>query len=94
MHNLLQPCVVWNRVNTFAWYKERSYHLPEDYDYTNKEEAFKKALEFGDKIPIGIIYKVEKETYEDQFDFIKNGPPLVDAELNPKNAEKLLKLFQ
>ncbi|MDK2794034.1 MAG: 2-oxoglutarate/2-oxoacid ferredoxin oxidoreductase subunit beta [Caldanaerobacter sp.] len=51
-------------------------------------------MEFGDKIPIGIIYKVEKETYEDQFDFIKNGPPLVDAELNPKNAEKLLKLFQ
>lgn len=92
--DILQPCVVWNRVNTFAWYKERSYHLPEDYDYTNKEEALKKALEFGDKIPIGIIYKVEKETYEDQFDFIKNGPPLVDAELNPKNAEKLLKLFQ
>lgn len=92
--DILQPCVVWNRVNTFAWYKERVYHLPEDYDYTNKEEAFKKAQEFGDKIPIGIIYKVEKETYEDQFDFIKNGPPLVDAELNPKNAEKLLKLFQ
>jgi 2-oxoglutarate ferredoxin oxidoreductase subunit beta len=92
--DILQPCVVWNKVNTFAWYKERVYHLPEDYDYTNKEEAFKKALEFGDKIPIGIIYKVEKETYEDQFDFIKNGPPLVDAELNPKNAEKLLKLFQ
>jgi len=92
--DILQPCVVWNRVNTFAWYKERVYHLPEDYDYTNKEEAFKKALEFGDRIPIGIIYKVEKETYEEQFDFIKNGPPLVDTELNPKNAEKLIKLFQ
>ncbi|WP_244262790.1 hypothetical protein [Thermoanaerobacter siderophilus] len=85
---MLQPCVVWNRVNTFAWYKERVYHLPEDYDYTNKEEAFKKAMEFGDKIPIGIIYKVEEK-----FDFIKNGPPLVDAELNQKNAEKLIKEF-
>ena len=45
-------------------------------------------MEFGDKIPIGIIYKVEEK-----FDFIKNGPPLVDAELNQKNAEKLIKEF-
>ncbi|WP_029688375.1 2-oxoacid:ferredoxin oxidoreductase subunit beta [Thermoanaerobacter sp. A7A] len=91
--DILQPCVVWNKVNTFAWYKERVYHLPEDYDYTNKEEALKKAMEFGNKIPIGIIYKVEKETYEEKFDFIKNGPPLVDVELNPKNTEKLIKEF-
>lgn len=40
--DILQPCVVWNRVNTFSWYRERVYHLPEDYDYTNKEEAFKR----------------------------------------------------
>lgn len=91
--DILQPCVVWNRVNTFAWYKNRVYRLPEDYDYTDKEQAFKKAMEFGDRIPIGIIYKVEKETYEDQFDFIKNGPPLVDLELNPKDAEKLMENF-
>ncbi len=69
--DIFQPCVVWNKVNTFAWYKERVYHLPEDYDYTNYDEAYKKAMEFGDKIPIGILYKVEKETYEDKFEFIK-----------------------
>lgn len=91
--DILQPCVVWNKVNTFAWYKKRVYHLSEDYDYTNKEEAFKKAMEFGDRIPTGIIYKVDKETYDDKFDFIKNGKPLVDRELNPMDAEKLLEEF-
>ncbi|MCF6466005.1 2-oxoacid:ferredoxin oxidoreductase subunit beta [Clostridium sp. Cult2] len=91
--DIFQPCVVWNKVNTFAWYKEKTYHLPEDYDYTDKEAAFKKAMEFGDKIPIGILYKVEKETYEDKFPFIKEGPPLVDRELDPMEAEKLLKEF-
>ncbi|HHV26824.1 MAG TPA: 2-oxoacid:ferredoxin oxidoreductase subunit beta [Tissierellia bacterium] len=91
--DILQPCVVWNKVNTFAWYKKRVYHLPEDYDYTNKEEAFKKAMEFGDRIPTGIIYKVDKETYDDKFDFIKNGKPLVDRKLNPMDAEKLLEEF-
>ncbi|NLX61205.1 MAG: 2-oxoacid:ferredoxin oxidoreductase subunit beta [Tissierellia bacterium] len=92
--DILQPCVVWNRVNTFSWYKNRVYHLPESYDYTNKEEAMKKALEFGDRIPIGILYKVEKETYLDRFDFIKEGPPLVDVELNPLDAERLMEEFR
>lgn len=91
--DILQPCVVWNRVNTFAWYKERVYHLPEDYDYTKQEEAFEKAREFGDRIPIGVIYKVEKESYQDTFDFIKDGAPLVDRELNPLDGEKLMKEF-
>ncbi|WP_315116507.1 2-oxoacid:ferredoxin oxidoreductase subunit beta [uncultured Clostridium sp.] len=91
--DILQPCVVWNKVNTFAWYKKRVYHIDENYDYTNKEEAFKKAREFGDKIPIGIIYKVEKETYEDKFPAIKNGPPLVYREINPMDSEKLIGEF-
>src|SRR5699024_4788908 len=91
--DILQPCVVWNKVNTFAWYKKRVYHLPEDYDYTNKEEAFKKAMEFDDKIPIGILYKVEKDTYEDKFDFVKEGPPMVDRKLDPLDAEKLMEEF-
>lgn len=92
--DIFQPCVVWNKVNTFGWYKQRVYQLPEDYDYTNYEEAYKKALEFGDKIPIGILYKVEKPTYEDKFEFVKNGPPLVDVELNPLDAEKLMEEFR
>jgi 2-oxoglutarate ferredoxin oxidoreductase subunit beta len=91
--DILQPCVVWNRVNTFRWYRDRVYHLPDGYDYTDREEATKKALEFGDKIPIGVLYKVEKQTYEDRFDFIRDGVPLVDRELDPMDAEKLLEEF-
>ncbi|GFN36099.1 hypothetical protein [Tepidimicrobium xylanilyticum] len=84
---------MWNRVDTFAWYKKRIYYLDEDYDYTNKDKAYKKALEFGDRIPLGISYKAEKKTYEDRFQFIKDGPPLVDRELDPMDAEKLMEEF-
>ncbi len=93
--DILQPCVVWNKVNTFKWYKDRVYKLDEDedYDYTDFEAAYKKALEFGDRIPIGILYKVEKETYDQKFSFIEKGKPLVKAELNPINAQNLLKEF-
>lgn len=91
--DIFQPCVVWNKVNTFKWYKDRVYRLPDDYDYTNYEEAYKKAREFEDKIPIGILYKVERPTYEDSFEFLKNGPPLVDREISPLDAEKLMEEF-
>ncbi len=92
--DIFQPCVVWNKVNTFQWYKNKVYHLPDDYDYTNKKLAMEKALEFDDRIPIGILYKVEKEDYGDKFEVIKNGPALVDRELNPLDAEKLMDEFK
>lgn len=91
--DILQPCVVWNKINTFRWYKERVYKLPDDYDNTNYENAYKKAKEFGDKIPIGVLYKVEKTTYGDTFEFIKEGKPLVDSILNPLDAKKLMNDF-
>ncbi len=57
------------------------------------DEGYKKAREFGDEIPIGVLYKVEKPTYGDSFEFIKNGEPLVDRNLNPLDAKKLMNDF-
>ena len=88
--DILQPCVVWNRVNTFKWYKDRVYKLSEDYDNTDYDNAYKKAREFGDKIPIGVLYKVEKPTYGDSFKFIKDGEALVDRKINPLDAKVLM----
>lgn len=91
--DIFQPCVVWNKVNTFSWYKERVYKLGSDYDYTDFTEAYKKSLEFGDKIPTGILYKVEKETYGERFEFVKNGPPLVDQGLDKDEIKQLINDF-
>ncbi len=91
--DILQPCVVWNKINTNNWYKDRVYKLPDDYDNTDYKAAYEKAREFGDTIPIGVLYKVEKPTYDDSFEFLKNGEPLVDRKLNPMDAEKLMKDF-
>ncbi|MDD2447410.1 MAG: 2-oxoacid:ferredoxin oxidoreductase subunit beta [Tissierellia bacterium] len=91
--DIFQPCVVWNKVNTFKWYKDHTYYLPDDYDYTNYEAAYKKALEWDNGIPLGVLYKVQKDTYDDSFEFIKNGVSLVNAKLNPMDAKKYLKEF-
>ena len=51
--DILQPCVSFNHVNTFQWYKQRVYKLGDEYDPTDKAAALKKAEEWGNKIPIG-----------------------------------------
>lgn len=72
--DVLQPCVSFNKINTFAWYKSRCYQLPEDYDPYNQEAAFVKAGEWGDRIPVGIIYKNDRPSFDSYFPINKDGP--------------------
>ena len=65
--DILQPCVSFNKLNTFAWYKKRCYDLPQDYDPTDWNVAIETASQWGDKIPIGVIYKNHKPVFGEQF---------------------------
>jgi 2-oxoglutarate ferredoxin oxidoreductase subunit beta len=51
---VLQPCVSFNKVNTFAWYKQRCYQLPEGYGPGDRDAAVRVAQEWGERIPVGI----------------------------------------
>lgn len=73
--DVLQPCVTFNRVNTFAWYRERVYKLAESgYVPDDRAKAFDKAMEWEDKIPIGVIYKEEKPPFEESVPALAAGP--------------------
>jgi 2-oxoglutarate ferredoxin oxidoreductase subunit beta len=77
--DVLQPCVTFNRVNTYAWYRERVYHLEEEegYDPSDRTAAWHKAQEWGERIPLGVIYQVEGvPTYEDQVKALEGGSPV------------------
>jgi len=90
--DILQPCVTFNKVNTYPWYKERVYKLDEtDYKPDNKVKAFEKALEWGDKIPIGLLYKEDRPTYEDGVFQIKEKP-LVD-QVEKADLKKITERF-
>lgn len=71
--DILQPCVSFNRVNTFAWYKSRCRELPADYDPTRWETAMKKAEEWGVTIPIGVIYRNSRLPLDEHFPVVKRG---------------------
>ncbi len=73
--DILQPCVSFNKVNTYAWYKKRVYKLEETgYRPDDFEEALRLARQWGDRIPIGIVYREEKPTFEDKIPGLKEGP--------------------
>ena len=65
--DILQPCVSFNKVNTFGWYKKRCYQLPHDHDPTDWNAAMKVAFQWGDKIPVGVIYKNDKPAFGERF---------------------------
>jgi 2-oxoglutarate ferredoxin oxidoreductase subunit beta len=70
--DVFQPCVTFNYLNTYDWFKERVYKLEEEgHDYTDRECALKKSFEWGDRIPIGIFYKEKKPTYRDNLSHVK-----------------------
>ena len=73
--DVLQPCVTFNRKNTYEWFSERVYKLEEtNHDVTNKQVAFLKSLEWNDHIPIGLFYREIRPTYEDELPQIAETP--------------------
>jgi len=63
--NILQPCISFNKVNTYPWYRERVYKLGEEYDKRDKMKALEKSFFVADKIPTGIFYEEDRLTYTD-----------------------------
>ncbi|HIJ59303.1 MAG TPA: 2-oxoacid ferredoxin oxidoreductase, partial [Nitrospirae bacterium] len=46
--DILQPCVSFNKINTYDWYRQRVYHLDHTYNCESRADAFAKSLEWGD----------------------------------------------
>jgi len=55
--DILQPCVTFNKINTYTYYRKRVYHL--DAPGKDRREALEIAGIWGDRIPIGVILRDE-----------------------------------
>jgi 2-oxoglutarate ferredoxin oxidoreductase subunit beta len=72
--DIFQPCVSFNKINTYDWYKQRVYRIEGDYNPGDRISAFQRSLEWGDRIPIGIIYTNNRRTFEEGIPLIKDRP--------------------
>ncbi len=90
--DILQPCVTFNKKNTYDWYRERVYSVQETgYDPGDRVAAFQKALEWGDRIPLGVIYRTQRPTYGEQVAALQAGP-LASRELRRLTAAEIASL--
>jgi len=101
--DVLSPCVTFNKLNTYPWFKKRVYRLndPESPDKTKHDAkdtgaALLKAIEWeqtkGEKIPTGIFYQNPRPTYEELEHVLLDGP-LVDQQIGLKDTQKIMEQF-
>ena len=86
--DILQPCVSFNQVNTYQFYRERVYRLEEaGHDPTDMKQALEKSFEWGQRIPIGVFYRGRRPTFDETMNHLKIP---VAMETGPGEIGKLL----
>lgn len=73
--NVFSPCVTFNKVNTYDFFKEHLLDVSslEDYDVTNKAQAYAKVIEHDGMLQ-GVIYKHERPAYHTFLDGFPETP--------------------
>jgi 2-oxoglutarate ferredoxin oxidoreductase subunit beta len=54
--DIFQPCVSFNKQNTFLWFKNNTYALEPGYRADNRAGAFARALDEM-PFPLGVLYE-------------------------------------
>jgi len=91
--DVLQPCVTFDKIHTYQWYRDRIYKLDASYDAKDKKIAREKMFEWGEKIPVGVIYQETKPTSEEIEGALEHGP-LYGQSLDFQKREELLSIFR
>ncbi|MFB7813076.1 2-oxoacid:ferredoxin oxidoreductase subunit beta [Paenibacillus chitinolyticus] len=95
--NVFSPCVTFNKVNTYDWFKENIVDLETipDYDPSNRIQAMTKLME-TDGMLTGIIYQNKtKPSYENLVTgFRAEGLAKQDMKLSQADFDKLVAEFK
>lgn len=90
--DILQPCVSFNKLNTYEWYKKHTAYIS-DHDVTNKEKAFHLALQ-EDPLLLGVFYEQKKKSFEEIHPvYKKESTPLIKRPFNQDNILEIMKSF-
>jgi len=90
--DIFQPCVTFNKQNTYTWFKENTFYL-KNHDYKNRLTAFEMAVK-TDKFPLGIFYKHPgKKTFGENLELYKaDKTPVIKRIFERNKMEKLIKI--
>ncbi|MUT66432.1 2-oxoacid:ferredoxin oxidoreductase subunit beta [Paenibacillus sp. NEAU-GSW1] len=95
--NVFSPCVTFNKINTYDWFKENIVNLEqfEDYDPSNRFAAMNKIMETNGLLT-GLIYQnKERKAYEDLVTgFRPDALSKQDLTLSQTDFDKLVAEFK
>lgn len=94
--NVFSPCVTYNKVNTYDWFKENLVKLSdiEGYDPSNKENAMQVLMK-NKGLVTGLIYQnKEQKSYQELISGYSETPLVeADLQLDQANFDKLVAEF-
>jgi 2-oxoglutarate/2-oxoacid ferredoxin oxidoreductase subunit beta len=89
--DVLQPCVTFNKMDTYQFYQQRVFKLEtSDYKINDKSNALKQTIVKSDKIPIGIIYSEIRSVYHEEIPLLKDQT-LVDQPVVSPDLKEIFK---
>lgn len=91
--DILQPCVTFNKKNTYEWYGKMAYKLSADHDVTDRGKALALAMEWEEGIPLGVLYRKEMPTFGAKHPQVP-GLPLGERETPEEAVRALLRRRQ
>jgi 2-oxoglutarate/2-oxoacid ferredoxin oxidoreductase subunit beta len=91
--DIMSPCISFNKVNTFKWYKDNATDLPVGHDPGNIDTALSLAMHGHDgKIPTGLYYQVDRPVFGDHRSAM-SGEPIAKRTLSHR-PEQVAELFE
>ncbi len=93
--DVFQPCVTFNKINTWQWFKEHTYYLEDSFDPHDRIAAFKRTVE-TDKLPLGIFYiGPDRSTFEENVGIYHDDKrPLFEREPDYARLQNLIYKFR
>ena len=93
--NVLQPCVTYDKIYTYQYYKDHCRIVDGNHDPTDFEASMRLARKgnYEGEIPIGLIYKKERPTLDEAL-LQGHEKPLRDRETDPQKTKELFDLFR
>ena len=87
--DIFQPCVSYNKVNSYQWFKQNTYYLENSYAPADRGEAFGRAIE-KEKLPLGIFYINPKPAFEESLNvYSESKKPLFKRSRNVEQLSRL-----
>ncbi len=89
--DIFQPCVTFNKTNTFKWFKDNIYQLDESYDPEDRVAAFAKSLEEM-PFPVGVLYRNPgRKTFEEGLEvYRENQAPIIKRQTNMTQLQAII----